>query len=123
MELLPGCPDCSYFRWADVQEHCKINIRKDVDHLHDDPGVLWELTRLDEQKAKPSYTYIVKKDHCFWHSFWTRPGSGFLSLQGGMQAPVAASSILQCRVACGLATQNDVSCYTRLKSRESSRHR
>ena len=68
MELLPGCPDCSYFqsRWAEVKKHIHRHHGKDIDHLHDDLGMFWGLTRLDERKGKPTYADVPQEDICLY---------------------------------------------------------
>ena len=68
MELLPGCPDCAYFRsrWADVKKHSQRHHGKDIDHLHEDLGIFWGLTRLDKRKGKPTYSDVSQDDICVY---------------------------------------------------------
>ena len=68
MELLPRCPDCSYFRsrWANVKQPSHRHHGKDIDHLHDDLGVFWGLTRLNKRKGKPTYANVPQDDICLY---------------------------------------------------------
>ena len=62
LQIILNFHTVKWSRWADVKKHCQRNHGKDIDHLNDDLGVLWGLTRLDEQKAKPSYADAVNED-------------------------------------------------------------
>ena len=66
MELLPGCPDCFYFRsrWADVKKHCLRQHSRDIDRHEDDQGVAWGLTRFDDSKSKPTYSGLEERNVC-----------------------------------------------------------
>ena len=57
-----------YFRskWADVKKHCQKNHGKDIDQLHDDLGMPWGLTRLDNRKAKPTFADVAKAGICLY---------------------------------------------------------
>ena len=82
---------------ADVKKHCQRHHRKDTDRLHDDLGVLWGLTRLDDRKAKIWPRMRTTCTPRWWgHSSRTTSGSlgrpGFWSHQDGMPAPQDASS-------------------------------
>lgn len=69
MELLPGCPNCFYFRsrWADVRKHCmRQHGGQDIDQLPDAEGVRWGLTSVDETKVKPTYSGLQESDVCLY---------------------------------------------------------
>ena len=44
--------------------HCNRQHDIDIDFLHEDRGVAWGLTRLDDSKTKPTYADLRERDVC-----------------------------------------------------------
>ena len=66
LELLPGCPDCFYFRgrWDDVKKHCLQRHKLDINRETGAQGCAWGVTSVDKSRTKPTYAFVQETDVC-----------------------------------------------------------
>jgi len=65
LDLIPGCPRCTYFRgrWSDVKKHARCVHQLDIEAANE---VVWGLTLKDKTKTKPSYANLEEDSVCLY---------------------------------------------------------